>query len=340
MLRTSRIYLVIATVIALAIPASLAAQNIHLSDLKMGTVVGTAVDVNGNPVPNAIVRIKRSENSDGQMPLIAENGFFEFTGVQPGVPYQISITADDFADWTSSPMTLDPGQLKIVTGIQLRIRAGLTHAQVTYHPLEVATEQLKGAKQRVRSVVPNSLVCYETNPAVLTVKMKFHLGLKSSTDPVTVGVFFATAGVRQAGNRPTYGQGWGAYGKRVGVTAADGFSRTMIGTAILPSLLHQDPRYFYQGTGTTSSRTRHAMLSPFIARGDNGRWEPNYSTIGGDLMSSALSNIYYPHANRGPKLVFGDFAISTAGRVGASLAQEFIISKFIRRGDHTRQAQK
>ena len=92
----------------------------------------------------------------------------------------------------------------------------------------------------------------------------------------------------------------------------------MIGGAILPSLLHQDPRYFYQGTGTTGSRIRHAMFNPFVARGDNGKWQPNYSSLGGDLAASALSNLYYPQADRGAGLVFGNFAIGTAERIGAS----------------------
>lgn len=140
---------------------------------------------------------------------------------------------------------------------------------------------------------------------------------------------------RQAANSsPNYGQGWGPYGERFGAVAADGFSDIIIGGGILPSLLHQDPRYFYQGTGSTGSRVRHAMLSPFVARYDDGHWGPNYSSLGGDLASSALSNLYYPQSNRGAGLVFGNFAIGTAERIGASLAQEFIVGKFTRRGGH------
>ena len=108
----------------------------------------------------------------------------------------------------------------------------------------------------------------------------------------------------------------------------------MIGDAILPSLLHPDPRYFYQGTGTTGSRIRHAMFSAFVAKGDNGRWQPNYSSLGGDLASSAPANLYYPQSNRGAGLVFGNFAIGTAERIGASLAQEFLLAKFTRRHGH------
>ena len=101
----------------------------------------------------------------------------------------------------------------------------------------------------------------------------------------------------------------------------------MIGGAILPSLLHQDPRYFYQGTGTTKSRIFHAISNPFVCRGDNGDMQPNYSSLGGDLISSAISNAYYPRSNRGAGLVFGNFAIGTAERVVSSLAQEFLFRK-------------
>jgi hypothetical protein len=164
--------------------------------------------------------------------------------------------------------------------------------------------------------------------------MKFELALKVSIDPVTTAGIALVSASKQAGNTPNYGQGWGAYGERLGAVAADGFSDIMIGGAILPSLLHQDPRYFYQGTGTTGSRIRHAMFSPFVARGDNGKWQPNYSSLGGDLASSALANLYYPQSNRGVGLVFGNFAIGTAERIGASLAQEFLFGKFTRRGGH------
>jgi len=182
--------------------------------------------------------------------------------------------------------------------------------------------------------IPNFYVSYEKNPAPLTARMKFQLALKTSTDPVTaVGVLFI-ASARQAGDSPKFGQGWDAYGKRVGVTAADGFSDIMIGGAILPSLLHQDPRYFYQGTGTNGSRFRHAMFSPFVTRSDSGKSMPNYSSLGGDLSSAGLSNLYFPKANRGVGLVFGNFAIGTAERIGTSLVQEFILGRFTKRGGH------
>jgi Carboxypeptidase regulatory-like domain len=318
--------------LAFAMPAP---SQTNQAPPRTGTIMGTATDVNEDTVPNATVVLKEVDSNAPRTIVTDENGLFEFHDVKPGTPYQLSISAKGFADWTSPPITLSPDQFKIVTGIQLRIATDRTTVDVHYDPIEVATEQLKTEeKQRVFGIIPNFYVSYESDPAPLTPRMKFKLALKVSTDPVTAAGVFLVAAARQAGNSLNYGQGWGPYGQRFGATAADGFSDIMIGGAILPSLLHQDPRYFYQGTGTTGSRIRHAMFSPFVARGDNGKWQPNYSSLGGDLASSALSNLYYPQSNRGAGLVFGNFAIGTAERIGASLAQEFLVGKFTRRGGH------
>jgi Carboxypeptidase regulatory-like domain len=323
-----------AAVVTIFVSTALLAQTIDAPDTKMAHVMGTVTDMNGGTVPGATVTLK-SPDENARTVVTPDNGFFEFRDVKPGIPIQITISANQFVNWTSSTITLEPGEFKILTGIQLRIEVERTSVDVHYDPVEVATEQIKSEeKQRIFGVIPNYYVSYESDPAPLTAKMKFGLALKVSTDPVTAAGVLLISAARQAGNSPNYGQGWGPYGERVGAMAADGFSDIIIGGAILPSLLHQDPRYFYQGTGTTGSRIRHAVFSPFVSRFDNGKWGPNYSSLGGDLASSALSNLYYPQSNRGAGLVFGNFAIGTAERIGASLAQEFLIGKFTKRGGH------
>jgi Carboxypeptidase regulatory-like domain len=312
-------------------------QNIQAPALKLGNIIGTVTDVNGDPVPNSTVVLKGADDNDQHTVVTPDNGFFQFHDVKPGVPYEISVSAKDFAGWTSPTMTLESGQFRIVSGIRLKIETNRTTVDVHYDPVEAATQQLKiEEKQRVLGIIPNFYVTYDRDAAPLTAKMKFQLALRVSIDPVTAAGVGLVSAAKQAGDTPHYGQGWGAYGERVGAVTADGFSDIIIGGAILPSLLHQDPRYFYQGTGTTSSRIRHAMFSPFVARGDNGKWQPNYSSLGGDLASSALANLYYPKSNRGAGLVFGNFAIGTAERIGASLAQEFLITKLTRRGGHVK----
>jgi hypothetical protein len=308
------------------------------ASMQTASIVGTATDVNGDPVPGATVILqdpRAQGNQNLRSIVVPDNGYFEFHNLAAGTPYQINITSKDFADWTSPAITLEPGQFKIVAGIELRVRTEQTSVQVTYNREQVATEEFRATEnQRIFGFVPNFYVAYDKNAEPLTAKMKFKLALKISADPVTAAGILFVAGAKQAANSPKFGQGWSGYGERVGAITADGFSDIMIGGAILPSLLHQDPRYFYQGTGTTGSRIRHAVFSPFVARGDNGKWQPNYSSVGGDLGAAGIANLYYPASNRGAGLVFGNFALGTAERIGANLANEFLFAKFTRRGGH------
>jgi hypothetical protein len=154
------------------------------------------------------------------------------------------------------------------------------------------------------------------------------LAFRAATDVVSIAGDFFLAGVNQAADAPNYQQGAKGYAQRFGSAYATSFSDVMIGGAVLPSLLHQDPRYFYQGNGTGKSRALHAISSPFICSGDNGRRQFNYSSIGGDLIAASLSNIYYPPSNRGPGLVLSGALIDTGGRIANALIQEFILQKY------------
>ena len=293
-----------------------------------GIIVGTVVDVNNDPVPSANVALQSATLKSPRTVVANENGFFEFNGLEPGNPYLVTIAAPGFANWTSRDVTLKPGQYLILTGAKLHIAEAVTTVTVGYPTEEGAAQQVKiEEQQRIFGFIPNFYVEYDPSAAPLTAKLKFELAARVSFDPVTffgVGLFAASD---QAGDTPNYPQGAKGYLERYGAVYANGFSDIMIGGAILPSLLHQDPRYFYQGTGTNKSRALHAITSPFVCRGDNGRPQPNYSTVGGDLASAALSNAYYPASNRGLGLFFGNFFINTGQRAAANLAQEFLLRR-------------
>ncbi len=324
-LGTLRIWLLILG--AMAIAAPLAAQDTNVPKPETGHIIGTVTDVNGDILAGTAVVLQGPGFKDPQKFLSDDNGFFEFKQLDPGT-YHVTITAPDFADWTSPDFVLNPGQYLILTGTKLQVAQVNTTVSVVYTPEEVAVEQVKIEEtQRVFGVIPNFYVVYDANPAPLSTKLKFHLALKTSTDAFTVLGVGTLAAINQAGGTPGYVQGWKGYGERFGAAAADGFSDIMIGGAILPSLLHQDPRYFYQGKGTNKSRVLHAISSPLVCRGNNGRWQPNYSSIGGDLGSSALSNLYYPASDRGARLVFQNFFISTGERMLSSLVQEFVLNR-------------
>ena len=163
----------------------------------------------------------------------------------------------------------------------LTIATQVTEVHVGLTPDELAEVQIKDQeKQRVLGFIPNFYVSYVPNAAALSSKRKFELAWKSASDPVTFAAVGFVAGLDQAGDRwGAYGQGAQGYAKRFGATYADVFVGTFIGSAALPSLLKQDPRYFYKGTGTKRSRILYALANSVICKGDNGRWQANYSSI-------------------------------------------------------------
>ncbi len=293
-----------------------------------GRMSGTATDVNNDIIPGANVILDGPGLEEKRTAVANDNGGYAFDDLKPGVPYHVTISADGFVSWTSPNIVVAPGQYLFLSDSKLAISGGATSVTVFSSSEQIAVEQVKiEEQQRVLGIIPNFYVVYDHDAAPLTTKLKFKLALRAETDPITfVGVAFV-AGLDQAGTTPNYGLGAAGYGQRVGALYANGFTDIMIGGAILPSLLHQDPRYFYQGTGTTKSRFMHAISSPFIARGDNGRWEPNYSSVGGDLATGAISNIYYPESNRGPGLVFVNAAITSGGRMANGLVQEFFLRR-------------
>jgi hypothetical protein len=293
-----------------------------------GIIVGTVVDVNDDAIPGATVILEGSVVNDSRTVASNDTGFFEFKDLEPETTYHVTVSAQGFANWTSPEIMLKPGQYVILKGSKLQVAMALTTVTVGYSAEEIATEQVKvEEQQRIFGFIPNFYVSYDQNAAPLTAKLKFELAAKVSFDPVTFFGVGIAAGAEQAGNHPNYPQGWKGFGERYGAAYTNGFTDIMIGGAILPSLLHQDPRYFYQGTGTAKSRVLHALTTPFVTRGDNGQRQPNYSTIGGDLASAAISNAYYPASNRGVGLFLGNFLIATGQRGAANLAQEFILRR-------------
>jgi hypothetical protein len=291
-------------------------------------ISGSVTDVNGNVIPAAAIVLEGPDTSDRQTIVTDQAGAFQSGGLKAGVPYLITVRAKGFENWRSPPLVLNPAQHLQLQDIKLKLPASVTSVTVYAYPEQIATQQvIIEEHQRVLGVFPNFYVTYNPEAVPLTTKLKFRLAFKADTDVMTfVGVAFMSA-VYQAGDIPDYGQGWDAYGKRMAAGYADTTTDIFIGGAILPWLLHQDPRYFYQGTGTKKSRARHAMLSPFICKGDNGKPQPNYSSLAGDLASGAISNFYYPESNRGAGLVFQGFLVTTGVRMANGLVQEFIFRK-------------
>jgi hypothetical protein len=281
------------------------------------------------------VRLSREDESPDQEVLSGDAGQFSFASVAPG-PFQLTITSAGFTSQSSSGI-LRSGEIYTVPQIALALATAATEVRVVPSPTEVAEDQIKvEEKQRVLGVVPNFYVTYDHHAVPLASKQKFELAWKTIVDPVTFGVTGAIAGIQQAQNDFSgYGQGAQGYAKRYGASYADAVTGTIIGSAILPSLLKQDPRYFYKGTGSKRSRILYAIANSVICKGDNGHWQANYSGILGSLAAGGISNLYYPAKNRdGAELTFENTLIGIGETAAVNVLQEFLIRRLTPNASH------
>lgn len=134
----------------------------------------------------------------------------------------------------------------------------------------------------------------------LTSGQKFRVVARSSFDYVEFPWYGFLAGISQAQNSEAgYGQGAAGYAKRYGAAFADGTIENFWTSAILPSVLHQDPRYFQRGKGGFWHRTGYAVSRIWITRSDSGSNQFNASEIFGSMIAAGISTYsYHPHEDR------------------------------------------
>jgi hypothetical protein len=290
-----------------------------------GDVTGTVVDGDGDIVPGAQVTLTPNGSSDVRKTVADENGVFRFSAVPPG---KFTIVASYTGMESGTVISvLHPGDSIQTLPIKLDASAAES-VQVVATQEELAAAELHvEEQQRLFGVLPNFYTSYDWHAAPLTPKQKFALAWKNVIDPGSFFVIGLTAGVEQANDTfPGYNQGAAGYAKRYGAASGDLISGTYLGGAILPVLFHQDPRYFWKGTGTKKSRVWYAITRAWICRGDNGKDEFNFSGILGDLAAGALSNTYYPAGSRsGVALTFEEGGLNILGDAAGDIVQEFAL---------------
>jgi hypothetical protein len=286
------------------------------------------VDQTGAAVVGVRVTLSREDGSLSQEAISDGDGQYSFAGIAPGL-FQLTATSTGFATATIFGR-LHSGESYSAPPIALVVASASTEVRVAMSRTELAEAEIKDEeKQRVLGVVPNFYVTYDPAAFPLSPKQKFELAWKSTVDPISFGLTGAVAGIEQATDSfDGYGQGAQGYAKRFGASYANLVTSTFIGSAVLPSLLKQDPRYFYKGTGTKRSRFFYAIANSVICKGDNGKWQANYSSILGGLASGAISNLYYPAADRNDAaLTFENALIGIGTAAAANLLQEFVVRR-------------
>ena len=254
-------------------------------------ITGIVLDVNQGIVPGARITLNVVGNSDQRESVSDSEGKFTFSSLPSG-KYNFTISSPGLQTFVSSEISLRDGQVHEVPKIALPVASTSTDVIVRVTERELAEEQIKAEMhQRVFGILPNFYSSYIWNAAPLKPKQKFEMAIRARSDPFIFIATGAVAGIQQArNNSPSYGQGAEGYAKRYGAAFATGTLSRFFGSAIYPSIFHQDPRYFYKGSGSIGGRAWYAMTRSVVSRGDNGRWQPNYSHILGGMTAGAISN--------------------------------------------------
>ena len=294
----------------------------------MGNISGTVLDVTGTPLVGAQIRLTREVATPVEQTFTEQNGQFSFANIAPG-SFTLSVALTGFKTKTVSA-SLPASQDYVVPAIMLEVAPVVTDVSVRLTTVEVAQEQIKEQEQqKLLAVIPNYYASYVPDAAPLNPKQKFELAWTLAIDPSSFVIAGIIAGGQQANNSvPGSGQGAAGYFNRFGAAYGDFFIGTYISNAILPSILKQDPRYFYKGTGSTKSRIAWALKRSVMARGDNGHWQPDYSGILGSLAVGGISNLYCPEGSRhGFSTTLTNTLIGIGTGAGVNLLQEFVFPK-------------
>lgn len=306
--------------------SSPSSDSAHLRPAGTGDISGTVLDSNREVVPGARVELLTSSGAVVETQTSGSNGQFQF-GDLPVGSYKVRVSRAGMTAFTSEQIPLRPGEFRIAPPITLAVSGGETSVVVSGDKEELSREQEHIAvQQRVIGVIPNFYSSYDWNAPPMLAKQKVQLSVRGLIDPVS---FLAVAGIAGAEqNRdifPAYGSGIEGYGKRYGAAMANRVSGALLGRAVYPAIFHQDPRYFYKGKGSIKSRMLYAISAAVMTRSDSGRWEPNYSQVLGNFSAAALSNLYYPEADRGGSLVLLNGLSETGGNAFSNLVREFLL---------------
>jgi hypothetical protein len=150
------------------------------------------------------------------------------------------------------------------------------------------------ADDRLFGVLPNhGTVEGETTVAPLSARQKFGVASLNTFDPYV----YPFTGFVAALSRPS-GSGVAGFSRQYARAYTDNAVGNMLTSAVLPSVLHQDPRYYERGTGGFLPRMGYAASRTFVTRGDAGHVMFNVSELGGNALAAGFSNAYYPAADR------------------------------------------
>jgi hypothetical protein len=166
---------------------------------------------------------------------------------------------------------------------------------------EVLVDDSEGQQtKRIFWIIPNyRSVSADCQLPPLSVKDKFVLATQDSFDYSAFIVAGMVAGYSMATVQyHEFHQGAAGYGRYYWHSFVDQTVGNYFTEAIVPTLTHEDPRYYTLGHGGFVLRTGYALSRLVVTKTDSGGKSFNYSEIVGNAAGAALSNAYYPQVER------------------------------------------
>jgi hypothetical protein len=207
-----------------------------------------------------------------------------------------------------------------------------------------STQNAQNSK-RILGIIPNFISANDTtaNEGPLTVHEKYILSLHQMFDvSAHIGNLLQSAISQASNGQPHYGQGWGAFGERFAASEGDQMTSSLFIYGVLPSVLHDDPRYFRRGRGSVGSRIWYAASRTVITRKDSGGSTFNVPQTLGQLIQQGISTSYYPARDRTVSGVFTQWGINLTYNSGYNMLREFMpdLGQYLARRKSKKAAEK
>jgi hypothetical protein len=287
------------------------------------TVRGVVRDTTGAAVAGATVRVEDTRGT-GQETATTADGSFEMT-VASGGRVSVTVSAKGFATATVK-VEVSVGRVTEVAAVTLRVATATEQVNAQTEE-QIADRQIHSEEQqRTLGVLPNFYVAYDPNAVPLHTQQKYKMATRSALDPMRFVMAGVRAGIEQAQDTPNeWGQDMPGYGQRYGAAMGGTVAEVFLERAVLPSVFHQDPRYFYKGKGTKKERLGYALRCSVTQKSDKGKWQPAYSNLIGGVSGGLATAAFYPPGDTD----WGPYAAESAGITVGALAMRNVLQEFV-----------
>ncbi|GAC1421229.1 MAG: hypothetical protein NVSMB62_15970 [Acidobacteriaceae bacterium] len=291
-----------------------------------GVVRGRVLYTDSTPVGSAALTLTPASGPALHTTTEAD-GSFTFFHVDAG-PFRVDAAADGLQADSIADTLSGTGSLEL-PALSLRVATVVTQVSAISQEEAAERDVRQEETQRLFGAIPNFFIVYGGEAVPLSPRQKFRLSLRTLFDPSNIAVSAAIAGGEQAsGSYGGFGKGPAGFARRFGASFGDASSGILLTSALLPSVFHQDPRYFYRGTGSIRSRFGYVLKNSVEQKGDSGRWQFGWSNIVGNAGAALISNTYYPNqTDKWATLTGENFGLSVAGQGIANLLQEFVFAR-------------